>query len=246
MVGTAGTTATGAVDPLDAIATAAVDEGLWFHVDGAYGAFAAADPASSSLFAGVERADSLSLDAHKWLYTPLDCAALLVRDPEMTGNAFGASASDYVQVVTDHDAEAFAFWDHGLELSRRFRALKVWMTLRYYGARRITAAIAEDIAMAAYMAELVTTGDDLELLAGPSLSICCFRHSPSGIPHGELDRHNQQLLTALQHDGRVYLSNATLNGQFALRACITNFRTTRADVEHTLQIVRDLGAQLAA
>lgn len=246
VVGTAGTTATGAVDPLDAIATVAVDEGLWFHVDGAYGAFAAADPASSSLFAGVERADSLSLDAHKWLYTPLDCAALLVRDPVMTGNAFGASASDYVQVLTDHDAEAFAFWDHGLELSRRFRALKVWMTLRYYGARRITAAIAEDIALAAYMAELVTTGDDLELLAGPSLSICCFRHSPSGMPQGELDRHNQQLLTALQHDGRVYLSNATLNGQFALRACITNFRTTRADVEHTLQIVRDLGAQLAA
>jgi aromatic-L-amino-acid/L-tryptophan decarboxylase len=147
-----------------------------------------------------------------------------------------------VRVLSDQPAESFAFWDHGIELSRRFRGLKVWMTLRYYGARRIAAAIAEDIAMAAYLAELVRDADDLELLAGPGLSVCCFRHVPPGVPEEELDAHNERLLAALQRDGRVYLSNAALDGRFALRACITNFRTTRADIERTLAVVRELGA----
>ena len=242
VVGTGGTTATGAVDRLDAIADVASEVDLWFHVDGAYGALAAADPDSRHLFAGMERADSLALDAHKWLYVPVDCGALLVRDPSTTAAAFSSSSDDYVRVLADEEAESFAFWDHGLELSRRFRALKVWMSLRYYGARRIAAAIAEDIAMAAYMAELVAASDDLELLAGPNLSICCFRHVPRGVREAELDAHNERLLAALQRDGRVYLSNATVSGRLALRACITNFRTTRSDVERTIELVRELGA----
>jgi aromatic-L-amino-acid/L-tryptophan decarboxylase len=241
LVGSAGTVATGAVDPLDEIAAVAAAEGLWFHVDGAYGAPAAAIPTSRPLFAGIELADSLALDPHKWLYVPVDCGALLVRDPAASVNAFGAAAGDYVRVLADQEAETFAFWDHGLELSRRFRALKVWMTLRYYGARRIAAAIAEDMAAAAHLAELVGAADDMELLAGPSLSICCFRHVPPGMPEPELDGHNERLLDALQRDGRVYLSNARIGGRFALRACITNFRTTRADVERILEVVRELG-----
>jgi aromatic-L-amino-acid decarboxylase len=241
VVGTAGSTATGAVDPLDAIATVAAEQGVWFHIDGAYGALAAADPASRHLFSGIERADSLALDPHKWLYAPVDCGALLVRDPAATATAFGASAGAYVRVLADQATEAFAFWDHGLELSRRFRALKVWMTLRYHGANRIAAAIAEDIAMAAHLAGLVEASEDLELLAGPNLSICCFRHAPPGMPDADLDRHNERLLEALQRDGRVYLSNAELDGRFALRACITNFRTTRDDIARTVEVVRELG-----
>lgn len=245
VVATAGTVATGAVDPLGAVAVLAAEWQLWFHVDGAYGALAAADPASRPLFAGIERADSLALDPHKWLYVPVDCGALLLRDPAATANAFGAGAGDYIRVLTDQDAESFAFWEHGLELSRRFRALKVWMTLRYYGARRIAATIAEDIAVAARLAELVDAHRDLELLAGPGLSICCFRHVPAGVPEPDLDAHNARLLDALQRDGRVYLSNATVDGRLALRACITNFRTTRADAERTVDIVRQLGDSLS-
>ena len=238
VVASAGTTATGAIDPLDEIATVAADERLWMHVDGAYGAPAAADPASRHLFEGMERADSLAIDAHKWLYTPVDCGALLTRSQE---GSFGSSAAAYVRVLADEAVESFAFWDHGLELSRRFRALKLWMTLRYYGARRLSEAIAEDIALARHMAELVRASDDLELLAEPSLSICCFRHAPPEVPPAELDEHNERLLQALQRDGRAYLSNATIDGKLALRACITNFRTTERDVERMLDLVRELG-----
>jgi aromatic-L-amino-acid/L-tryptophan decarboxylase len=245
VVGNAGTVATGAVDPLGAIATVAREQRLWFHVDGAYGALAAADPVSRPLFAGIERADSLALDPHKWLYVPIDCGALLVRDPAASADTFGSGAGDYVRVLADQGTESFAFWEHGLELSRRFRALKIWMTLRYYGTRRIAATIAEDMAVAAHLADLVRASDDFELLAGPGLSICCFRHVPAGMPDAELDAHNARLLETLQRDGRIYLSNATVDGRLGLRACITNFRTTRADAERTVDIVRELGASLA-
>jgi glutamate/tyrosine decarboxylase-like PLP-dependent enzyme len=245
VIATAGTTATGAVDPLDAIADVAEAERLWLHVDGAYGAPAAADPASRPLFSGLERADSLCVDAHKWLYVPVDCGALLMRSPGAGPTAFGAADAAYVRILTDEAAESFAFWDHGLELSRRFRALKLWMTLRYYGGRRLAAAITHDIAMAEHMAARVRESAELELLAEPGLSICCFRHVPPGMADAALDQHNERLLTALQRDGRAYLSNAVVDGRFALRACITNFRTTRADVERTLALVRALGDRRA-
>jgi aromatic-L-amino-acid decarboxylase len=240
VVANAGTTSTGAVDPLDAVATVAADAGVWLHVDGAYGAPAAADPACRQLFAGLHRADSLCIDAHKWLYAPVDCSALLLHDAAATARAFGAGADDYVRVLATQPAESFVFWDHGLELSRRFRALKLWVTLRFHGARRLAAAIGEDIRLAAHLAEIVAAAEDFELLAGPGLSICCFRHAPPHLEEPALDAHNERILQALQRDGRVYLSNATVDGRFALRACITNFRTTRADVEQVLTVVREL------
>ena len=240
VVATAGTTSTGAVDPLDAVATVAADAGVWLHVDGAYGAPAAADPACRQLFAGLHRADSLCIDAHKWLYAPVDCSALLLHDAAATARAFGAGADDYVRVLATQPTETFAFWDHGLELSRRFRALKLWATLRFHGRDRLAAAIGEDIRLAAHLAELVAAAEDFELLAGPGLSICCFRHAPTHVDEPTLDAHNERMLQALQRDGRVYLSNATIDGRFALRACITNFRTTRADVERVLTVVREL------
>jgi aromatic-L-amino-acid decarboxylase len=242
VVANAGTTSTGAVDPLDAVATVAADAGVWMHVDGAYGAPAAADPACRQLFAGMHRADSLCIDAHKWLYAPVDCSALLLHDAAATARAFGAGADDYVRILATQPTETFAFWDHGLELSRRFRALKLWATLRFHGARRLAAAIGEDVRLAAHLAELVAAAEDFELLAGPGLSICCFRHAPTHVDEPALDAHNERILQALQRDGRVYLSNATIDGRFALRACVTNFRTTRADVERVLMVVRELAA----
>lgn len=245
VVATAGSTATGAIDPLAEIAAIAAEQRLWLHVDGAYGAPAAAVPAERHLFAGIELADSLCIDAHKWLYAPLDCGALLVRPSSAPGPLEERDESDYVRVIADRDEEEFAFWQHGLELSRRFRALKLWMILRYHGAAQLAAAIAEDIELARYMAERVRQADELELLTEPSLSICCFRHSPPGAPAGlDLNAHNERLLKELQREGAVYLSNATLDGRLALRACITNFRSTRRDVERTLELVRCVGTQL--
>ena len=178
VVGTSGTVNTGAVDPLADIADVAREFDLWFHVDGAYGALASLDPAKRTLFAGIERADSVSLDPHKWLYVPLDSGCLLFRDEAASRAAFSFDEADYIKVHEHNEDEAFAFWNYGPELSRRFRALKIWLTLRYYGTRRIAAAISEDNALAAYMAKRVDEANDFELLAAPELSICCFRYLP--------------------------------------------------------------------
>jgi glutamate/tyrosine decarboxylase-like PLP-dependent enzyme len=246
IVGSAGTTNTGAVDPLAEIADVAKEFGLWFHVDGAYGAPAALDESKRALFVGLERADSISLDPHKWLYVPLDCGCLLFRDETKARVAFGDEDADYIKVLEQDADESFAFWNYGPELSRRFRALKIWLTLRYYGARRIAAAITEDNVLAGYLAELVEQAEDFELLAKPQLSICCFRYLPPGVTsqekEDELNRLNEKIMYAVQRGGRAYLSSATVHGKFALRACITNFRTTRADIEQTLEIIRDAAA----
>src|SRR3954470_18802966 len=241
VVANAGTTSTGAVDPLDAVATVAADAGVWLHVDGAYGAPAAADPASRPLFAGLQGADSPCIDGHKWLHPPVARSALLLHDAAATARAFGAGADEYVRVLATQPKETFAFWDHGLELSRRFRALKLWATLRFHGARRLAAAIGEDIRLAAHLAALLSDAAAFELLPGPGSSISSFRHTPArDLDEPALAAHNERILDALQRDGRVYLSNATVDGRFALRACITNFRTTPADVERVLAVVREL------
>ena len=246
IVASAGTVNTGAVDPLDAIATVAREFDLWFHVDGAYGAPGAMVERKSAQFAGLERADSVSLDPHKWLYVPVDAGCLLFRDAAAAVAAFSTEEADYIKVHGLTEDAAFAYWDYGVELSRRFRALKVWLTLGYYGARRLAAAIEEDISLAAYLGEMVSQAEDFELLAPVELSICCFRYVPRRqLNEEEVNRLNERIMAAVQQGGRAYLSNATVNGKFALRACITNFRTTKADVEQTLEVVRDAAKNLA-
>jgi glutamate/tyrosine decarboxylase-like PLP-dependent enzyme len=244
IVASAGTVNTGAVDPLKEIAAVAREFDLWLHVDGAYGAPAALDVRKKYLFTGLELADSVSLDPHKWLYVPVDAGCLLFRDEATARAAFNTDEADYIKVHGLSGDETFAFWDFGIELSRRFRALKVGLTLRYYGARRIAEAISGDIALAEYMAQLVEEADDFELLSPVELSICCFRYRPSGVDDEvELDRLNEQILPIVQKSGQAYVSNATVNGHFALRACITNFRTTKADIELTVEVIREAGRQ---
>jgi glutamate/tyrosine decarboxylase-like PLP-dependent enzyme len=158
------------------------------------------------------------------------------------------------------EIESFAFWDHGIELSRRFRALKVWIMLKYYGTQRVSAAIAEDLSLAEYMASQVKEADDLELLAPTDLSICCFRYVPIStkkqldaaqdsverdLINSELNRLNEKIMLSVQRGGRAYLSNAMLHGKFAMRACIINFRTTRADIDLTLETVREAAREIA-
>ena len=244
VVASAGTVNTGVVDPLNEIANVAAEFDLWFHVDGAYGAPGSLDERKKHLFAGLERADSVSLDPHKWLYVPVDAGCLLFRDADAARAPFSTEDADYIKTHGYTDEEAFAFWDYGVELSRRFRALKVWMTLQYYGSRRIAEAISEDISLATYLGEIVSSADDFELLAPVELSICCFRYvAESGT---DLDRLNERIMETVQKGGRAYLSNATVNGKFALRACITNFRTTKADIEETIAAVREAAEKLDA
>jgi glutamate/tyrosine decarboxylase-like PLP-dependent enzyme len=240
VVASAGTVNTGVVDPLDEIASVAKEFDLWFHVDGAYGAPGALDQRKKSLFAGLERADSVSLDPHKWLYVPVDSGCLLFRDESVAKAAFNTEDADYIKTHGYADEEAFAFWDYGVELSRRFRALKVWLTLQYYGTHRIAEAINEDISLAAYLGEVVSNAEDFELLAPVELSICCFRYVPPGsdADDAELDRINERIMERVQKGGRAYLSNAKVNGRFALRACITNFRTTKSDIDETVEAIR--------
>ena len=252
VIGSCGTVNTGAVDQLAEMAEVAKEFNLWFHIDGAYGALAALDETKRPLFSGIERADSISLDPHKWLYVPIDSGCLLFRDEELAHRAFSLDSADYIKVYEQNADEAFAFWNYGPELSRRFRALKIWLTLRYYGVRRLRRTIAEDMAMAAYLAERVEAAADFELLAPTQLSICCFRYVPDHLQtlpdaernsspeiNTELDTLNTNIMNAVQRGGRAYLSSATLRGKFALRACITNFRTTRADIDETLDIIRE-------
>jgi glutamate/tyrosine decarboxylase-like PLP-dependent enzyme len=253
IVASAGTVNTGTIDPLDEIAEVAKEFNLWFHIDGAYGALAALDATKRPLFRGLDRADSISLDPHKWLYVPIDSGCLLFRDEARARAAFAFDGADYIKVHEENEAEAFAFWNYGPELSRRFRALKIWLTLRYYGVRRIARAISEDNAMAAYLGNQVEAAADFELLAAAKLSICCFRYVPPGYQarlqsadkgtcaalDAELDRLNTNIMNAVQRGGRAYISSATLCGKFALRACITNFRTTRGDIDETLEIIRE-------
>jgi aromatic-L-amino-acid/L-tryptophan decarboxylase len=254
VVASAGTVGTGAVDPLDQIAGIAHEFGLWFHVDGAYGAPASLDPKKKDLFRGLELADSVSLDPHKWLYVPVDAGCLLFRDDETFMVGFSSQDAEYIKRHGYETDEAFAFWDYGVELSRRFRALKIWLTLRYYGVRRIAAAITDDVALAAYFGELVEQSEDFELLAPVELSICCFRYVPADLRarlriakeaeaieiNDQLDKLNTRIMNAVQTGGRAYLSNASVRGRFGLRACITNFRTTCADIEETIEVVREV------
>ncbi len=225
IVATAGTVATGAIDPLCEIAEIAHREGLWLHVDGAYGGLAAL--AVPEQFQGLSSADSLSLDAHKWLYQPLDCGCLLYGDPARARQTF-AGSGDYVRIFNQDCDEAFAFFDESFELSRRFRALKLWMSLQYHGRQAFREAIRRDLHHAQMLAQAVATQPGLEVLSPVTLSAVCFRHRT---------KDNEAILRRVIDRGRVYLSNATINGQFALRACFVNHRTTAADA---LAIVEEI------
>ena len=225
LVASAGTIMTGAIDPLDRLGRTAADHDLWLHVDGAYGAPAAL--AEPDRFAGLARADSISLDAHKWLYQPVDCSVLLYRDPAAARRAFSYSA-EYVRTASADPVEGFAFFDETIELSRRFRALKLWLSLRYHGLGAFADAIAANLAQARLLAELIEAEPALELLAPVELSAVCFRVVDADTEG--LDGRNERILREVNRSGRIWLSNANVRGVVGLRVCITNHRTTDDDV----------------
>jgi aromatic-L-amino-acid/L-tryptophan decarboxylase len=245
IVGTAGTVATGSIDQLRELAAVAKDAGAWFHVDGAYGALAAI--ARRSLFDGLDLADSISLDPHKWLYQPLDIGCLLFRDQSQARRTF-TFTGDYAKPLLESSVESFAFFEHSVELSRRFRALKLWLSLRYHGLDSFRQQIENDLKCAQHLASLIDADTEMELLAPVPLSAVCFRYVPrsSGLSDTQLDELNLRILTSVQRRGRVYISNATIRDRFTLRACIVNHRTTPADVEKVVEEVVSVGRQLSS
>jgi aromatic-L-amino-acid decarboxylase len=247
VVGNAGTVDTGAVDPLAEIRELANRFELWMHVDGSYGAFAVLAKSARKLFAGMEQADSIALDPHKWLYLPVDVGCVIYRDPEIARATF-AHEAEYTRMFGEEADEAFVCWDYGPELSRRFRALKVWMLLRGVGLDRISEAIESNLACARHLESIVRASDDFEMAAPVELSIFCFRHVPMQLSSESpkaVDAFNERLLVALQRDGSSYLSNATLGGRLALRGCVLNYRTTLRDMEILLDDLRRVGKSLA-
>ena len=218
IVATAGTVNIGAIDPLPEIADIAKREALWLHVDGAYGGLAAL--AVPEKFRGLDQADSLALDAHKWLYQPMECGCLIYRDRQIARQTFSHSG-DYIRIFNKDPTEGFAFFEESMELSRRFRALKLWLSLQYHGRRAFREAIAQDLCHAQLLAREIQSQPVLELLAPVPLSAVCFRH---------YTKDNAGILQRVIARGRVYLSNAMLDGQFALRACFVNHRATDHDV----------------
>jgi aromatic-L-amino-acid/L-tryptophan decarboxylase len=248
VVANAGTVNTGAVDPLAEIREIANRFQLWMHVDGSYGAFAVLAESVRKLFAGMEQADSIALDPHKWLYLPVDIGCVIYRDPDIVPAAF-AHEAEYTRIIGEKADEAFAFWDYGPELSRRFRALKVWMLLKGVGLDSLGEAIENNLACARHLGSMVRASDDFEMAAPVELSIFCFRHMPAQLRNESpktIDAFNERLLVALQRDGSSYLSNATLGGRFALRGCVLNYRTTLRDMEILLDDLRRVAKSLAS
>ena len=238
VVATAGTTLTGAIDPLAPIAEICATRGIWFHVDGAYGL-----PAASVVpeqFEGLVRADSVSVDAHKWLYVPKACSVALVREPDALSEAF-AHEEGYLP----HQQHELHAADITLEYSRPLRALKLWLAFRAHGADQFREAIRRNLAEAQLLHRAASARADFETFdAPPHLSIVPLRHTPSDVE--DIDAHNQALAEAIQADGRVYLASALIEEEVWLRPCFVNYRTTDDDVMAILDVAAELGERIAS
>jgi len=250
VVASAGTVATGAIDPLDQIADLCEGLGLWFHVDAAYGGPAVLAEDLRLQFVGIERADSIAFDPHKWLYTPHSGGCVLVRDSSVLVMSFAAPAA-YVYEDKELSGHGIDLGMMGPQFSRGFQAFKVWVSLLAHGRKAYARRIAHDAELARYMGARVEARPEFELATPVSLSICCFRYVPPGLGESSdrdeyLNQLNQRLMTEIQLDGRAFLSNAVLDGRFVLRACIVNFRTEANDVDALLDVAAELGAGLDA
>jgi glutamate/tyrosine decarboxylase-like PLP-dependent enzyme len=246
VVGTAGTVNTGAIDPLEELAALCAREGLWFHVDGAYGALAVTSPKLRPLFAGLERAQSVAADPHKWLYVPYEAGAALVPQKGRLSDAF-RKFPEYLASDPESPFPGPAwFAERGPELSRGFKALKVWMGLKRHGRRGYAASIERDVALARFLADEVDRRDDFERLAPTVLSIANFRFRPADVPLADdaLDILNRRIVNRLVGEGTFFLAPTILRGRASLRVSITNFRTTEDDLRFLLDEAARVGRDL--
>ncbi len=243
VVGTAGTVNTGATDDLDALADVCKKEGLWMHVDGAFAALAALSPDLRARLGGMSRADSLAFDPHKWGYFPIEVGCVLVRQPEGQRSAFTTLAAYLAPGEGGIAGRTDRFADRGMQLTRGFKALKVWMGLKAEGTEKLGRLIKQNVDQAAYLAARVGETSELEMLAPAPLNIVCFRYRGSG--EGDLDRINKSILVRLHEGGIAAPSYTVLGGRYALRVCITNHRTRREDLDVLVREVVRLGRELS-
>ena len=241
MVGvSAGTANTGAIDPLDEVADIAQEYGVWLHIDGSYGAPAVITEEYAWMARAFSRADSMSLDPHKWLFAPTDAGCILIRDDEDAKRAF-TLFSEYTEITHTDPIERYALFDRGLEMSRRFRGLKVWTILKARGVEGLRGAITHDIALRRHLDRRIADHPRLESL-GSELSIACFRYVPEHAANEKtIDEINRKILETLVHEGRCYMSPTTLEGRYSLRACIVSFRTQVSDVDFLVDEVLRVG-----
>ncbi len=243
IIANAGTTGTGAVDPLEQLADLASSHQCWFHVDAAYGGAAMLSDQLRPLLAGIERADSITFDAHKWMYVPLTCAFVLFREEAAAARSFSAHAA-YVEQDKEHADRGRDFGFEGLQLSRNFSALRAWVSLLAHGRAAYARRLEHDVALARWLGGRVEETPELELVGRPSLSICCFRYHPEGVlDDAYLDRLNTHVMTELQIDGTVFPSNASVHGRAAIRVCIVSYRTEATHLERLLAATLEIGAR---
>lgn len=244
VIGNAGTVNTGAVDDLQALAQICSEEGLWFHVDGAFGALARLSPELAGLVAGIESADSMAFDLHKWMYLPFEVGCVLVRDAEMHRQTFALKASYLPEATRGVTAGGLPFGDRGIDLTRGFKALKVWMSMKAHGVRALAGLIEQNVRQAQYLARLIDSEQDLELLAPVPLNVVCFRYAPAGVAEEKLNALNQEILLRLQEEGIAVPSATEIRGRYAIRVAIANHRTRLEDFDLLVRSVIRIGAQL--
>ena len=235
----AGTVNSGAIDPLDAIADLCQAEDLWFHVDGAYGGIGILSEQSGHLYKGIERADSLGIDPHKWMYMPVECGCALVKDRQAMRDTFSAVAP-YLR----DDRQMPWFSEFGPQQSRAFRALKLWLGIKQIGVEGYRYLISRDIQLARLLRQKILARPAFELLSDGPISVTCFRYHPADV--ADLDALNRSVMDIVQRNGDVYMTSTQLNGVFTLRANIINFRTSEADLDFLLDAVAQAGKEALA
>jgi glutamate/tyrosine decarboxylase-like PLP-dependent enzyme len=241
----AGSTNTGSVDDLDLLADIAQKYNLWYIVDGAYGLPAAHLESTKSLFKGFERADAILINPHQWFFVPFEVACVIVKDKKHLKDTFHL-IPDYLKGgVENTDREDLM--DYNLQLTKDFKALKVWMTFKTYGVSQLADAIQNDCDLAWYFRDQINLSDNFEMLAPVPLSIACFRYIGVGgkfqNDEPELERINKHLLTAIENDGRIFFAGTKINGKTALRVNLTNHRRTKADIDFLIGVLAEVGAE---
>jgi len=245
VIANAGTTAAGAIDPFHELSQICRAEGIWLHVDGAYGAFARVSERGRQVLAGMELADSITLDPHKWLYQPIELGALLVRDGALLRRGFEISP-DFLKDVEAVDREV-NFSDLGLQLTRSCRALKLWMSLRYFGVAAFRRAIDNCLDLALHAQQRIEASPELELMSPASLGVVTFRRHPAGIDNEAiLEQINAHLADQIEEGGEVFLSTGRVRGRYVLRLCILNHSTSQAEVDRALDLAATLPVDLTA
>ena len=244
IVGNAGTVNTGAIDDLTALSKIAKKHEMWFHVDGAYGGLASSLPSLKHKYTGLEKADSIALDFHKWLYQPFEIGCVLVQDWGKMRETYFKEADYLATELQANPSTRLEFNEHYFQLSRNAKAFKVWMSVKAYGFDRIREMIQKDIDLTNYLIELIEESSDFELKSKADLAVACFRYKGNLTNHEAIADLNQRLIPALEADGRIFITGTKLNNEFVLRACIINHRKQQSSIEYLLDTIREVASGL--